>query len=268
MTRRLGQVPASTCLATFLLPPALPAARQVVINDLKAPIPPYFELFKVHHAINGDAEVFYREVATNPDFNLCREVRAGRVVAALVLVAVHRDQRNARCEERLSTASSQGSRKRHVGAQRLGVIQRFALILTCAVLGRLAHPGPGPCSRVPLPWRFASVWEPTKLVAIAFGVPHVSLAQGTSCQHVACPRAPCPSPGQAIDFLVSEIKQVEAKLANYLQQNLPMQVGGYGTSCKLGTERKHPTGIQGCQLPAAGPAACSIAQGEEMDTRV
>lgn len=49
------------------------AMAKVVINDLKAPIPPYFELFKVHHAIGGDAEIFYREVATNPDFNVCRE---------------------------------------------------------------------------------------------------------------------------------------------------------------------------------------------------
>ncbi|KXZ47215.1 hypothetical protein GPECTOR_37g221 [Gonium pectorale] len=49
------------------------AMGRVVITDQKAPIPPYFELFKVHHAIGGNAEIFYKEVATNPDFNVCRE---------------------------------------------------------------------------------------------------------------------------------------------------------------------------------------------------
>lgn len=29
---------------------------------------------QVHHAIGGNAEIFYKEVATNPQFNACREV--------------------------------------------------------------------------------------------------------------------------------------------------------------------------------------------------
>ncbi|GIL44285.1 hypothetical protein Vafri_1797 [Volvox africanus] len=49
------------------------AMGKVRVDNMKAPIPPYFELFKVHHAIGGDADVFYREVANNPDFNACRE---------------------------------------------------------------------------------------------------------------------------------------------------------------------------------------------------
>ncbi|KAG2434962.1 hypothetical protein HYH02_012158 [Chlamydomonas schloesseri] len=42
-------------------------------TDMTPPIAPYFELFKVHHAIGGNAEIFYKEVATNPEFNVCRE---------------------------------------------------------------------------------------------------------------------------------------------------------------------------------------------------
>ncbi|GFR42782.1 hypothetical protein Agub_g3745 [Astrephomene gubernaculifera] len=48
-------------------------SRVVLPEDMRPPIPPYFELFKVHHAIGGDPEVFYREVASNPEFDACRE---------------------------------------------------------------------------------------------------------------------------------------------------------------------------------------------------
>ncbi|KAG2486656.1 hypothetical protein HYH03_014712 [Edaphochlamys debaryana] len=48
-------------------------SRVTLPGGMTAPIPPYFELFKVHHAIHGDASIFYNEVATNPGFNSCRE---------------------------------------------------------------------------------------------------------------------------------------------------------------------------------------------------
>ena len=39
--------------------------------DMEAPIPPYFDVFKVHHAINR--ELFYKDAAENPAFGICRE---------------------------------------------------------------------------------------------------------------------------------------------------------------------------------------------------
>ena len=39
--------------------------------DMEPPIAPYFDLFRVHHAI-GTPDVFYREVASNPGFDVCR----------------------------------------------------------------------------------------------------------------------------------------------------------------------------------------------------
>lgn len=40
--------------------------------DIEPPIAPYFDLFRVHHAV-AVPDVFYNEVATNPEFNQCRE---------------------------------------------------------------------------------------------------------------------------------------------------------------------------------------------------
>lgn len=38
------------------------AMARVKVDCMQPPIAPYFDLFKVHHAINGDAARFYREV--------------------------------------------------------------------------------------------------------------------------------------------------------------------------------------------------------------
>lgn len=45
-------------------------SRVDVGRDL--PIPPYYDVFNVHHAIKGDKQRFYQEVATNPAFEPCR----------------------------------------------------------------------------------------------------------------------------------------------------------------------------------------------------
>jgi len=42
-----------------------------VVVDMHPPIHPYWQLFEVHHAISRDK--FYNEVATNSDFNVCRQ---------------------------------------------------------------------------------------------------------------------------------------------------------------------------------------------------
>jgi homoserine kinase type II len=39
--------------------------------DMEPPIPPYFDVFRVHHAINR--ELFFQQVEANPEFNVCRE---------------------------------------------------------------------------------------------------------------------------------------------------------------------------------------------------
>ena len=52
----------------------LSASLGSITDTLPTPaIAPYYELFKAHHGIGGDGEVFYREVATNPEFDSCRE---------------------------------------------------------------------------------------------------------------------------------------------------------------------------------------------------
>eukprot|EP00128_Syssomonas_multiformis_P004732 Colp12_sorted_trinity150504_noHs@22136 len=50
----------------------LSAAMAKVKIDFPSPIAPYFELFKVHHAIRNDSNIFYNEVATNKQFDICR----------------------------------------------------------------------------------------------------------------------------------------------------------------------------------------------------
>lgn len=52
----------------------LSAALGRIRDPLPTPaIAPYYELFKAHHGIGGDGGVYYREVANNPEFNICRE---------------------------------------------------------------------------------------------------------------------------------------------------------------------------------------------------
>lgn len=150
-----------------LLPLALPAAPQVVINDLKAPIPPYFELFKVHHAIGGDAEIFYREVATNPDFNVCREVRAGRVAT---LVAWYRGHsKNAFIWWRGKAVLCNYWEKKETAHGGKPLCGRLHNARTCGA------PRPRPCC-VALAWGFVAAWKPGEPSAIAFKEgSHVSL---------------------------------------------------------------------------------------------
>lgn len=44
------------------------AMAQVDLGDRVIPIPPYFQVFDVHHAINRDK--FYEQAATNPAFEV------------------------------------------------------------------------------------------------------------------------------------------------------------------------------------------------------
>uniref|UniRef100_A0A383WLQ4 Aminoglycoside phosphotransferase domain-containing protein n=1 Tax=Tetradesmus obliquus TaxID=3088 RepID=A0A383WLQ4_TETOB len=47
------------------------SAMAAVQLDSVPPIPPYYDVFRVHHAINR--ELFYQDAASNPAFEVCRE---------------------------------------------------------------------------------------------------------------------------------------------------------------------------------------------------
>jgi hypothetical protein len=48
-------------------------AMSKVHLDHTPPIPPYYDVFNVHHALGGDKERFYADAASNPAHAVCRE---------------------------------------------------------------------------------------------------------------------------------------------------------------------------------------------------
>ncbi len=59
-------------MALFAFSGELCTAMGKIQVGMEPPIAPYFDLFKVHHAV-GTADVFYKQVSSNPDFEVCRE---------------------------------------------------------------------------------------------------------------------------------------------------------------------------------------------------
>jgi Ser/Thr protein kinase RdoA (MazF antagonist) len=60
--REVGRATGELCAAM--------AAIDMGGREAEAPVPPYFDVFKVHHSMNRD--LFYEQVATNEGFNVCR----------------------------------------------------------------------------------------------------------------------------------------------------------------------------------------------------